>query len=130
MTVYFIRPVGARGPVKIGFTARDVAERLKKIDAYSPLPLEVAAAIEGPIELEQRFHALFEHLHLRAEWFRAGPELEQAIERVRCGTFDLASLPAPKRVGHMPWTPERRVRASEAQRAWRRLERERREVAA
>jgi hypothetical protein len=96
-SVYFIRPVGAEGPVKIGCSSYpDV--RLLTFENWSPVPLEIAAQTEGNFTLEKRFHNHFKHLHERGEWFRADPELSAAIEQINDGTFDVATLPEPKRV--------------------------------
>jgi hypothetical protein len=90
--VYFIRPRGWDGPIKIGCTHR-LQDRFGAINNWSPVPLEVVATIPGHRELERRFHLRFWHLRDRGEWFKAAPELDATIEEVRAGTFDVASLP-------------------------------------
>lgn len=105
MTVYFLRPIGQRGPVKIGCSDYPM-RRLQAFAQWSPAPLEIAALIPGDERLERRFHAKFAHLHSHLEWFREDPLLDATIDAIRAGTFDLAELPAPKRLayrgGHTP----------------------------
>lgn len=95
--VYFMRPVGARGPVKIGCsTAPD--DRLKLYMSWSPVDLEVAATVPGGYPLEWAFHHRFVHVHARHEWFNADDDLDAVIEAIRAGTFDVDTLPEPKRL--------------------------------
>jgi hypothetical protein len=106
--VYFIRPVGQHGPVKIGVSVGlerssrypGKAGRFTQIDACSPVPLEIAAKIPGDKAVEQRFHAMFEADHDRFEWFRWSPALQDVIDAVVAGAFDIDTLPAPKAVCH------------------------------
>lgn len=95
--VYFMRPVGADGPVKIGCST-DPEGRLKTYCGWSPIPLEVVATIPGKWAVEWAFHAKFAHLRSHHEWFTADAELTAVIEAVRAGTFDLATLPEPRRL--------------------------------
>lgn len=90
--VYFIRPVGAEGPVKIGFSANPRL-RLSHLLHWSPVPLEIVATMPGSRELERRIHAKFRHLHSHKEWFLPAPELSEAIKQVIEGSFDTESLP-------------------------------------
>jgi len=92
--VYFIRPVGADGPVKIGCS--DVPDgRLYTLSAWSPVPLEIVASIDGDIDLERRFHAAFKADNTHREWFNASPALLHCLDAIKTGTFDIATLPAP-----------------------------------
>lgn len=93
--VYFLRPIGQCGPIKIGcsFWPED---RLKSYQSWSPIPLELVASLPGDRTIEARFHAAFAHLHSHHEWFRAEADLLRAIKAVRAGAFDLSSLPAPR----------------------------------
>lgn len=117
--VYFARPVGAEGPVKIGFSVCPEG-RLEALTAWSPFPLEIAATIEGDQRLEMAFHTKFAEDHSHREWFKPSPELSQTIEAVRAGTFDTSSLPEPRRLPahRKPWTPARRLAASYCRRGW------------
>lgn len=102
--VYFLRPIGVDGPIKIGCSMWP-EERLTTIASWSPIPLELAARLPGNMKLEGRFHARFAEYHSHGEWFRACPDLLSAIERIRAGTFDLDELPV---TGRRPG-PGRRV---------------------
>lgn len=93
--VYFLRPVGQRGPVKIGSSVRPVG-RLANYAIWSPLPLEVAATIAGDRDMEAQFHTLFAADHSHHEWFRGSDRMDAVIDAVRNGCFDLSSLPAPR----------------------------------
>lgn len=53
MPVYFIRPVGMDGPVKIGGSGVP-KNRLNNLMTWSPFPLEVAATDDGGYPLERR----------------------------------------------------------------------------
>lgn len=96
--VYFIKPEGFDGPVKIGVTV-DMAARLRAAACWSPFPLEVIATFEGDASLEHQFHALFEADHLRLEWFAWSPEMASVVAAINDGTFDFNVLPEPKYVG-------------------------------
>jgi len=82
--VYFIRPIGMDGPVKIGcsYVPRS---RLVSLMAYSPVPLEIAATADGSVDDEQRMHSAFAADHSHREWFRFTPRLGAVIERVKAG---------------------------------------------
>jgi hypothetical protein len=95
--VYFIRPVGMDGPVKIGVSISPDQRRDTLAD-WSPWPLEIIAETEGDFRAEQRLHAQFSHLHERREWFRWSPEIAEVVEAINSGTFDWCSI-----------TPERKV---------------------
>ena len=95
MPVYFIKPIGMEGPVKIGCTKMPKV-RLSTLDTWSPFPLEIAVEVSGGFDIERRFHNLFSHLHQRKEWFHAAPELTKAITELKNGTFDMEALPEPR----------------------------------
>lgn len=106
--VYFIKPVGMDGPIKIGCSISPES-RKSALDTWSPFALEILAEIDGSQWLERRFHAAFIHLHQRREWFDPAPELLATIEQIKAGTFDTDSLPEPRRVSTLnnkrpPWT--------------------------
>jgi len=94
-TVYFIKPIGMDGPVKIG-GSKLPTKRRDELEVWSPFPLEIVAELPGNLLVERQFHALFEHLHENREWFTAAPELIAVIEQIKAGTFDVASLPEPR----------------------------------
>lgn len=82
--VYFIKPVGMAGPVKIGSTI-DVNNRLNMLEKSSPFRLEIAAFIRGGIGLERKLHAYFQESHSHGEWFNWSFELTSLIEKIRAG---------------------------------------------
>lgn len=98
--VYFIRPIGMDGPVKIG-TSETPYYRREVLETWSPYPLEIVAEIEGDIRLEQRFHAKHEASHSHREWFKATPELLADIAAISAGTFDIETLPERKRLRYV-----------------------------
>jgi hypothetical protein len=87
------------GPIKIGCSQQPQG-RASNLETWSPFALEVVAEIDAGhgFQLEHRFHAAFEHLHQRREWFHPGPDLLTVIAAIRAGTFDVGSLPDPKRI--------------------------------
>lgn len=108
--VYFVRPIGRDGPVKIGCSI-DPEVRLATHGLWSPEPLEIAATIQvEKRSVEGRFHSAFRHLHTHHEWFRADPALTAVIDAVRAGTFDVTTLPPTTQLyrAHDYWTDERR----------------------
>lgn len=82
--VYFLRPIGADGPVKIGCSDLPL-KRLKEISTWSPLPLEIAATAPGSLQLERNLHDCFADLHSHREWFSADSRLAAFIEKVAAG---------------------------------------------
>lgn len=115
--VYFLRPVGVPGPVKIGWSVLPT-ERLRAYQSWSPIPLELVARTPGAEPLEARFHSHFAHLHSHGEWFHAAPELDAMILAINGGTFDAATLPeVGRRMHRKVMSPE----SIEASRMTRRL---------
>ncbi|MES2781915.1 MAG: GIY-YIG nuclease family protein [Pseudomonadota bacterium] len=90
--VYFIKPIGMQGPVKIGVSYTPI-KRLRQLETFSPFGLELLVEVEGDKRLERAFHALFLHSHTRHEWFDWTPELQATIDALEAGTFDFESLP-------------------------------------
>lgn len=101
--VYFLRPVGADGPVKIGHSQRPLV-RLQTFASWSPVELELAATTPGSRTLEARFHAMFWDDHLHGEWFAASPRLTSLIADIAGGRFDPSAVPSQKRPGDSSWT--------------------------
>lgn len=95
--VYFIKPDGMPGPIKIG-VSKSPERRRVQLENSSPVRLKIVALVIGGGLLERRFHAHFEHLHERCEWFRFAPELQEMINRINCGKFDASQLPAGLRI--------------------------------
>lgn len=92
--IYFARPVGQKGPVKIGCSGSP-SLRLSSLGSRLPWKIEFAAKRPGPYDLERRLHAKFLPLHLRHEWFSWSPEMQEVIDAINDGSFDPDSLPAP-----------------------------------
>lgn len=101
--VYFIRPVGASGPVKIGHSTYPGA-RLSVYRTWSPVPLEIVATLKVAgddharkrrcaLLVEKRFHIKYAKQRLHHEWFAASDELLSDIAAINAGTFDLETLP-------------------------------------
>lgn len=127
--VYFIKPIGMQGPIKIGCSQSPDGRR-RTLETWSPFPLEILADIQGDEKLERRFHAKFTEQHQSREWFRWSPELQATIDAVAAGTFDVETLPAPRRLHHghrtgpkkgTPWSEDRKAQAA-LRRAERKVE--------
>lgn len=103
--IYFIRPVGAVGPIKIG-CSRWPGHRLDIYRQWSPVPLEIIATMIGDHALERRLHAQFYEHQTHHEWFAATPELVATVEAVKAGKFDPATLP---KKGRNLYGPQRRA---------------------
>lgn len=98
--VYFIRPIGQEGPVKIG-CSQVPEDRLRHYLPWCPYPLEIAVKVRGGFSLEAQFHAAFSNTHLHHEWFGPSAELSRAIGELIGGSFDYATLPSDVRpLGH------------------------------
>jgi len=72
--IYFLRPVGALGPIKIGCSDIPM-ERLRTFARWSPAPLEIAAIVPGSLSIESWLHNRFRDAHSHLEWYRPTPEL-------------------------------------------------------
>lgn len=110
MTVYFMRPVGMLGPVKVGNSGHPQG-RLMAYNPISPFRLEIAATIPGDGALERQFHAYLADHWSHHEWFFPSPLVVETVERVRLGTFDTATLPKGRLLWQRQggaWTPARR----------------------
>lgn len=88
MTVYFIKPIGMDGPIKIGFSMKPVT-RLDALSTWSPFPLEIIGSVPGKLDDETFLHQCFSDLHTHREWFLSTPALRRAIQLVLgAGTVD------------------------------------------
>jgi hypothetical protein len=82
--VYFIKPIGMDGPIKIGCSV-DPEIRLSNLMVWSPFPLEIVATIPGGYSLERNVHECFADAHSHKEWFRAIPRLQTFINGLQAG---------------------------------------------
>jgi hypothetical protein len=82
--VYFMKPIGLDGPIKIGCSHRP-KDRLIVFMAWSPIPLEIIAHFPGTLQIEKKIHDCFADHHLHSEWFRASPKLIKAISLLKAG---------------------------------------------
>lgn len=115
--VYFIRPVGQLGPIKIG-SSNSPVDRLATLAAWAPMPLEIIAAVPGTMKDEFWLHDCFADRHSHREWFNPDLKMLEAIEAVRAsGSLDairdlkpVGNIRAnrPKRL----WTDDQRRRVS------------------
>lgn len=88
--VYFIRPIEALGPIKIGLSS-DPAARMRTSAAWSPFPLEVVGSVPGRWLDEQFLHSCLAEHHFHGEWFYAEPLVLDAMHWVlSTGGFELA----------------------------------------
>lgn len=103
--VYFLRPVGEAGPVKIGCS--DYPEgRLKSYLSWSPVQLEIIATTPGDLTLEARLHTLFADTHRHGEWFEASALMTETLAAIQAGTFNPDTLPSPRRLRPHVRSPE------------------------
>ena len=79
--VYFIKPIGMDGPIKIGCSNKP-GNRLIALSAWSPFPLEIIGSVPGDFADEQFIHRCFLDLHSHREWFRSSGELRDAINKI------------------------------------------------
>ena len=79
--VYFLRPVGQQGPIKIGCSATP-AKRLRSVEIWSPVQLEMVASAPGGHAHEWTLHSMFGEDRLHGEWFAVTPDLMKIISYV------------------------------------------------
>lgn len=92
--IYFVKPVGMDGPVKIGIT-KNVEKRLMALSVWSPFPLEIIVWVPGTLEDEKLLHSTFADSHSHREWFAVTPELTDAIEKIKRGTPIVEAINPP-----------------------------------
>lgn len=83
--IYFMKPIGMIGPIKIGCSGWP-DERVKQLMVWSPYPLEIVHSFEGGQSTERKLHHCFADLHSHGEWFHPGTRLLKAIEAMKNGT--------------------------------------------
>lgn len=112
--VYFCKPVGLLGPIKVGCTTNSL-ERLQQLMSWSPVDLEIVASVPGDFRLERLIHSILSEHHIRHEWFHPCDALVSGIIKLKAGdpievAFDLAAPKgsiAKKRAGKV-WTEWRK----------------------
>jgi hypothetical protein len=79
--IYFLRPKGERGPIKIGSSAAP-EQRLKTYQIWSPQLLELVAYCPAHHNTERWMHRHFLADWLHGEWFDWSETLQEAIDHV------------------------------------------------
>lgn len=82
--VYFAKPVGMDGPIKIGCSTLPHS-RLMQLATWSPFPLEIIGFVPGTFADETFIHQCFADLHTRHEWFMSSPALRETIQAILDG---------------------------------------------
>lgn len=82
--VYFIRPIGMLGPVKIGCSYLPTA-RLQMMSRWSPYPLEIVATIPGGPLLERNIHECLADAYSHREWFLPTPAVLALVDGLIAG---------------------------------------------
>lgn len=79
--VYFVKPVCAEGPIKIG-CSRYPSARISTIGLWSPVRLELVASAKGSFAHENALHRKFAAQRLHGEWFEYSASLGLIIDHV------------------------------------------------
>lgn len=82
--VYFIKPVGQAGPIKVGHSAYP-PERLGSLQTWSFVELEIISRFAGTRADEKAIHQRFADCQVRGEWFEAVEDLVSLAEGIRAG---------------------------------------------
>jgi hypothetical protein len=98
--IYFIKPVGMTGPIKIGCSCMP-ERRLSTLSTWSPFELEIVTTIAGGQRLERNIHECFADLHTHREWFMPGRHLLDAISRLKNGEPIEQVINLNKRIGRI-----------------------------
>ena len=77
--VYFLRPVGMKGPIKIGCSC-EPEKRLRSVEIWSPQLLEIIATAPGDHDHENVLHQMFGDDRLHGEWFHPSERLTSVID--------------------------------------------------
>jgi hypothetical protein len=85
--IYFARDE-ATLLVKIGFTEREVHDRLREIQTGCPGLLTPLLQMDGTRQDDQAWHDRFAAARERGEWFRPVPELLRAIEEAKASQVE------------------------------------------
>lgn len=82
--VYFAKPIGMDGPIKIGCSDKP-ANRILSMASWVPFPLEIVATVPGGFAVERNVQECFTAARLHSEWFKPVPELVEAVAKLAAG---------------------------------------------
>lgn len=91
--VYFMRPIGGDGRIKIGCSYKPAA-RLLALSVWTAYPLEFVGVAKGSFDAEHLLHDYFHADRLHGEWFRSSPELLAVIKMMGLGASASDALDA------------------------------------
>ena len=74
--VYLISARGT-GKLKIGFSLKAPENRLRNLQTSNPHELQLLCFLRGSRMDERRYHAQFDHLRVRGEWFQDNSEIRE-----------------------------------------------------
>lgn len=116
--VYFAKPIGMAGPIKIGCSSHP-ADRIQSLMVWSPFPLELLVTVPGSLKLEANLHDCFLDAHLHHEWFQPVPLLLAGIAALQANkpleeAFDLSA-----RIGSLRGTYRKGRGRSPKGRTWK-----------
>lgn len=103
--VYFIKPAGMEGPIKIGCSMVP-EERLISLASWSPFPLELVVAVPGDRDLERNIHECFASDFSHHEWFRPSQKLTALMAALKAGTPIVDAIDLSMRTGTIPRKPQ------------------------
>lgn len=84
--VYFVKPIGMPGPIKIGCSAMP-RHRLSQLNSWAAFPLEIICRIPGDYDAERRFHARLQADWSHSEWFHPTPDVLAVVESAKLGVI-------------------------------------------
>src|SRR6185312_8112429 len=85
--VYFIKPIGRKGPIKIG-CSNCPESRLVGLAAWSPFRLEIIGRTPGSLSDEGFLHQCFADSHSHHEWFHFTLLLGDTINRILASSIE------------------------------------------
>jgi hypothetical protein len=102
--IYFIQ-AGKNGPIKIGKTNGDIADRLAQLQTGCPYKLRVLWLYYGDKYTESKIHKIFEHEKLHGEWFHPSGSLYEFIKSDLSNTQyfytqEIGPIRIEERMGH------------------------------
>lgn len=91
--IYFMKPKGFAGPIKIGCSYIP-ASRLLALSFWSPFELEIIAVAPGGFDVERSLHERFAEQRGKYEWFKETPELLDLVDALKRGELLVDIHPA------------------------------------